>query len=135
VSEKQTIDAQDVLRWIRHGFAAYLIAWGCASWASSYQRLPTNAIFDIADTFNLSAHVFLSLMFVTPGLLLLGPRTRPLGLWLALINMCTYELGLIVSAAEGTGTFTAPVTFGFVSIWAALLVSLRKVRSEPWPIQ
>lgn len=117
---------QLALIYIERLFTAYCLAYGSMVACVSASRVPENAISDLAASARLSPSGALSTIFLLPGLLLLWPRLRIAGLWVAVLGIGVFEVGLIASAVHGGGTATAPVGTAFPLAVASVLLSLHR---------
>jgi hypothetical protein len=115
------------VRWL----GCFMFIEGIAAYASEDRRLPVSAFTtDLADVFHMPPHLLLGVWFLIPGILLMlgNFRFRTVGLYLAFFWFSIYTVGLAQGAAFRNGTFTAPVTFAFFSVFTAGLIAERRAR-------
>jgi hypothetical protein len=122
------VSAGWLLRLARYGFGIWCLLYGSAALVSPNTRIATSAINDVAIAIHAEPHMLLGAMFIIPGVMMLISRLQTIGLWFSTVVLCTYEIGLIISASRGDGTLTAPVTFGFIMALSAMLLSLRDIK-------
>lgn len=117
---------QLALIYIERLFTGYCLGYGSMIACVPANRVPENAISDLATSAGISPGHALSTIFLLPGLLLLWPRLRTTGLWSAVLGIGVFEVGLIASAVHGAGTATAPVATAFPLAVASVLLSLHR---------
>lgn len=116
-----------MLRLIRFGFSLWLILYGLMALLSPNSRVAESAITDIAIAIHFQPHHLLATIFMVPGIISFTKWTRSIGLVMSTGLLSIYEIGLIISAIRGDGTFTAPVTFAFATVISAFLLTVRDI--------
>jgi len=127
VNPEPTVSASWLLRLARYGLGTWLTIYGAIALVSPNDRIASANLDYIAAFLSTEPHYLLAWMFLIPGVLVLVPRTRTIGLIVATACLSIFVIALIASTIGGTGTFTAPVTFAFALAVSATLLGLRDV--------